>query len=96
MLCYVFLQAVKGNMYKECYVILRKILRVVEALPLTADDVHSKRSAHGTFANVLQELSAHQVCVCVSVHVRVCEHVCALGCCWLHTCAGQQASAPMA
>eukprot|EP00967_Tisochrysis_lutea_P124805 scaffold209016_cov22-Tisochrysis_lutea.AAC.1 len=47
-------------MYKECYVILRKILRVVESLPLTADDMYSKRSAHGTFANILQELCTNQ------------------------------------
>ena len=34
--------------------ILRKILRVVEALPLSANDIYSVRSAHGTFANMLQ------------------------------------------
>lgn len=57
-------------MFKECYVILRKILRVVGELPLTADDIHSKRSAHGTFANVLQELARNQVCVvCVCIFV---------------------------
>jgi hypothetical protein len=65
---------VKGNLYKECYVILRKILRVVESLPLTADDVHSKRSAHGTFANILQELTTNQVCVHVCVRLCVCAH----------------------
>eukprot|EP00955_Chlamydomonas_euryale_P037552 350807-Chlamydomonas_euryale.AAC.1 len=36
-----------------------QVLRVVEALPLTADVVYSVRSAHGTFANVLQELSSN-------------------------------------
>ena len=48
--------------------ILRKTLRVIEMLPLTADDVYSVRSAHSTFANVLQELSTNQVCVCVCVY----------------------------
>ena len=47
-------QAIGRNFGRDYYVILRKILRVVEALPLTADDVYSVRSAHGTFANVLQ------------------------------------------
>ena len=34
--------------------ILRKILRVVDSLPLSANDIYSVRSAHGTFANTLQ------------------------------------------
>ena len=34
--------------------ILRKILRVVEALPLTANDIYGVRSAHGTFADMMQ------------------------------------------
>eukprot|EP00983_Pelagomonas_calceolata_P094963 1157945-Pelagomonas_calceolata.AAC.6 len=63
-------------MYKECYVILRKILRVVESLPLTADDMYSKRSAHGTFANILQELCTNQVCCLVLPFVRAPAHVC--------------------
>lgn len=40
-------------------VVLRKMLRAVEALPLSADDVHLTRSAHGTFGDILQLLSYH-------------------------------------
>ena len=54
-------QVIGRNHSKEYSVILRKVLRVVEALPLTADDVYSKRSAHGSFAHVLEELATNQV-----------------------------------
>ncbi len=47
-------QAIGRNFGKDYSVVLRKILRVVEALPLCADDMYSVRSAHGTFANILQ------------------------------------------
>ena len=47
-------QAIGRNFSKEYSVVLRKILRVVESLPLSADDVYSIRSAHGSFANILQ------------------------------------------
>ena len=40
-------------------VVLRKMLRAVEALPLSADDIHLTRSAHGTFGDILQLLSYH-------------------------------------
>lgn len=33
---------------------------MVEALPLTADDIYSVRSAHGSFANVLQVWGVEQ------------------------------------
>ncbi|KAG1676074.1 hypothetical protein FOA52_014939 [Chlamydomonas sp. UWO 241] len=52
-------QMIGRNFGKEYSMILFKILRVVEALPLTADVVYSVRSAHGTFANVLQELTTN-------------------------------------
>ncbi len=35
------------------------MLRGVEGLPLTADDVHLTRSAHGTFGDILQLLTFH-------------------------------------
>ena len=47
-------QAIGRNFSREYSMILRKILRVIESLPLAANDVYSVRSAHGTFANVLQ------------------------------------------
>ena len=50
----VTVQAIGRNFNREYSVILRKLLRVVEGLPLSADDVHGVRSVHGTFANVLQ------------------------------------------
>lgn len=53
-------QAIGRNFSKEYSVILRKILRVMESLPLTADDIHGVRTAHGTFYNVLQELASNQ------------------------------------
>ena len=40
-------------------VILRKILRVVEALPISADNVYDTRSAHGSFADLLRCLTQH-------------------------------------
>ncbi|KAK9817923.1 hypothetical protein WJX72_004317 [[Myrmecia] bisecta] len=40
-------------------VILKKMLRVVECLPFTADDLHQTSSAHGSFADVLKQLSMH-------------------------------------
>eukprot|EP00798_Chlamydomonas_sp_ICE-L_P005065 gene5065-34860_t len=50
-------QAIGRNFSRTFSVILRKLLRVVETLPLTANDVHSVRSAHGTFVQVLHELT---------------------------------------
>lgn len=41
----------------EFDVIIRKMLEVVRALPFSADDVHSTRNAHGTFADTLRELA---------------------------------------
>ena len=35
------------------------MLKTVELLPLSADDLHLTRSAHGTFADVLQRLTQH-------------------------------------
>ncbi len=49
------------NFSREYCVILRKILRVLEALPLTADEVYSTRTAHGTLADSLQALSSNEV-----------------------------------
>ena len=40
-------------------VILRKVLRCCEALPLTAEDVHGTRSAHGSLGDMLRELTQH-------------------------------------
>ena len=34
-----------------------QVLRVVEALPLTPDDMHHTRSAHGSFADLLREMA---------------------------------------
>lgn len=45
-----------GTGYKSA---LLKILRVVEALPLYAADVHARRSAHGSFGDVLGDLAAN-------------------------------------
>ncbi|GAX78575.1 hypothetical protein CEUSTIGMA_g6014.t1, partial [Chlamydomonas eustigma] len=50
-------QAIGRNLSREYSMILRKILRVVEQLPLSANDIYGVRSAHGTFADLLQELS---------------------------------------
>lgn len=33
------------------------MLRVVESLPLTSDDMHHTRSAHGSFADLLRDLA---------------------------------------
>eukprot|EP00198_Chlamydomonas_reinhardtii_P005407 XP_001694743.1 histone methyltransferase [Chlamydomonas reinhardtii] len=52
-------QAMGRNTGKEYCVILRKVLRVVEALPLEANDVYSVRSAHGNFADMLRQLSTN-------------------------------------
>ena len=38
-------------------VIVRKMLRVVDFLPFSADDVHTASSAHGSFGNVLSQLA---------------------------------------
>ncbi|GAX78574.1 hypothetical protein CEUSTIGMA_g6014.t1, partial [Chlamydomonas eustigma] len=48
-------QAIGRNLSREYSMILRKILRVVEQLPLSANDIYGVRSAHGTFADLLQE-----------------------------------------
>lgn len=40
-------------------VILRKMLRVVEYLPFTADQIHKASSAQGSFGDVLEQLSQH-------------------------------------
>lgn len=34
-----------------------QMLRVVESLPLTSDDMHHTRSAHGSFADLLRDLA---------------------------------------
>lgn len=39
--------------------VLKKMLKTVEVLPISADDLHLTRSAHGTFADVLQRLTQH-------------------------------------
>ncbi|KAL4422425.1 hypothetical protein ABPG75_008622 [Micractinium tetrahymenae] len=51
------LGVVGGNTGKQYYAILKKVLRVVESLPLTSDDMHHTRSAHGSFADLLRELA---------------------------------------
>ena len=38
---------------------LKKTLKAVEQLPICADDLHLTRSAHGTFADMLQHLTCH-------------------------------------
>lgn len=45
-----------GTGYKSA---LLKILRAVEALPLYGPDVHARRSAHGSFGDVLVDLAAN-------------------------------------
>lgn len=47
------------NVAPSYQVVLRKMLRAVEQLPLTADDVHLTRSAHGTFGDILGLLAQH-------------------------------------
>jgi len=39
--------------------VLKKTLKAVEQLPICADDLHLTRSAHGTFADMLQHLTCH-------------------------------------
>ena len=39
--------------------VLKKMLKAVEQLPICADDLHLTRSAHGTFADMLQQLTCH-------------------------------------
>lgn len=52
------LQAVYARCVGPQYaVIVRKMLRAVEALPFTADDLHTASSAHGSFGDVLSQLS---------------------------------------
>lgn len=56
------------NVAPSYQVVLRKMLRAVEQLPLTADDVHLTRSAHGTFGDILGLLAQHSdVEVCSSI-----------------------------
>lgn len=52
-------QVVGRNFGREYAVILRKVCKVVESLPLTADDLHATRSAHGSFADVLRILTTN-------------------------------------
>lgn len=47
------------NVAPTYQVVLRKMLRAVEGLPLTADDVHLTRSAHGSFGDILALLALH-------------------------------------
>ncbi len=60
-------QALGRNFSREYVVILRKILRVLENLPLSADQLHGTRTAHGTLGDTLQALTANQVCVSARV-----------------------------
>jgi SET domain/AWS domain len=53
------LSTIGRNTGTQYAVILRKVLRVVEALPVQADDVHHTRSAHGSFADLLRTLTTH-------------------------------------
>ena len=39
--------------------VLKKMLKTVEVLPISADDLHLTRSAQGTFADILQQLTQH-------------------------------------
>ncbi|GIL91288.1 hypothetical protein Vretimale_10000 [Volvox reticuliferus] len=52
-------QAMARNTGKEYSVILRKVLRAVEGLPLEANDVYAVRTAHGNFADMLRQLSSN-------------------------------------
>ncbi|GLC55996.1 hypothetical protein PLESTB_001053200 [Pleodorina starrii] len=52
-------QAMARNTGKEYCVILRKVLRAVEGLPLEANDVYAVRTAHGNFADMLRQLSSN-------------------------------------
>ena len=49
-------------------VILKKMLRCVDHLPLTPSDIHTASSAHGSFGDVL-----HQLCKHIDLEV---EHPC--------------------
>ncbi len=40
-------------------VILKKMLRCVDHLPLTPNDIHTASSAHGSFGDVLHQLCKH-------------------------------------
>jgi hypothetical protein len=51
---------VGGNTGPEFGVILRKVLKVVDSLPLGPHDVYVTRSAHGCFADVLRGLTQHK------------------------------------
>jgi hypothetical protein len=67
MLRHVCAQAVCARCVGPQYsVIVRKMLRVVDALPLTPDDVHAAASAHGSFGHVLAQLAqAPDLEVCI-------------------------------
>ncbi|KAJ9531590.1 hypothetical protein QJQ45_014945 [Haematococcus lacustris] len=53
-------QAIGRNFSKEFAVLLRKMLRVIEMLPISADDLYSVRSAHGALPDVLLQLTHNQ------------------------------------
>lgn len=54
------LLSVIGRNTSDAYaVILRKVLRCCEALPLRPEDVHGTRSAHGSLGDTLRELTQH-------------------------------------
>lgn len=54
------LQSVLGRCNGPAYdVIVKKMLRAVEHLPLSPDDLHQHTSAHGSFADTLWTLGGH-------------------------------------
>ncbi len=62
------LQSVVARCTGPAYaVILKKILRAVEELPITPEEMHQHSSAHGSFADTLWALGGHsdsEVSVC--------------------------------
>ena len=54
------LQSVLGRCTAQTYVVIvKKILRAIEHLPLTPEDLHQHSSAHGSFADTLWTLGGH-------------------------------------
>lgn len=57
-------------------VILKKMLRCVDHLPLTPNEIHTASSAHGSFGDVLHQLCKHND---LEVHFFICQQP--MSCC---------------
>jgi hypothetical protein len=53
------LTCIGRNVSPNYHVVLKKVLRTVEFLPFSADDLYLTRSAHGSFADILKGMSQH-------------------------------------